>query len=247
MTRLSCPGIVFGLIAAQSIAAYGDQVFFAREFLYTNEFKMGRDVFPEGFSMALSPRGIYIAGTFHLPSATTMTGGFPEPEGFIRGYTVAGHDRWTRQVAEPSAPFVSRMAADGASLYVAGTLGFGHTDLFLRKYDEAGNESWVRRTRISEGGYHIATGLAVDATGIYLAGRAAPSRGILQKYSLSGDELWSRTMSTFHIGDVAVDASGVYVAGWSTDTTGFVRKYTPGGEELWTREIDAGKICVCRT
>jgi outer membrane protein assembly factor BamB len=139
------------------------------------------------------------------------------------------------------------MVADASSLYVAGSVGFGRTDLFLRKYDEAGNELWSRRMRISEGAYHVATGLAVDASGIYVAGRTWSSQGVLRKYSPAGEELWSRTVSTFNIGTVSADVSGLYVAGWTDGTTGVIRKYAAGGDELWTRQIDAGQVCACRT
>jgi uncharacterized protein (TIGR03437 family) len=248
MIRFNCSGVVFAVMAVSSATAYGEQVFFAREFLYTNEFKMGRDLFPEGSSMALSPRGIFVAGTFYLPS-TLVGAAVPEPRAYIRAYDTSGIERWTREIAEATVAFTSLMTADATSLYVTGSLGYGHTELFLRKYDEAGNELWSRRVRIPEGVYHVATGLAVDASGIYLSARDGYgfASGVLRKYSPAGEELWSRTIREFNVGSVASHAGGIYVAGWADSTNGFVRKYTAGGEELWTRQIDAGQVCACRT
>src|SRR6476620_9078187 len=99
MIRLIWPGMMFALIAVSCVAAHAEEVFFAREFLYTRTFKMGIDLFPEGSSMTVSPRGIYVAGTFNPPSALPGAG-FPEPQAFIRGYDVSGNQRWTRQIAE---------------------------------------------------------------------------------------------------------------------------------------------------
>ena len=64
MNWLHSFGIVFTLAMVNVACAYGDEVFFAREFLYTRTFKMGIDLFPDGFPMASNPRGIYVAGTF---------------------------------------------------------------------------------------------------------------------------------------------------------------------------------------
>lgn len=237
-----CSLILFALIAVGAVAVYGEQVFFAREFLYTNEFKMGRDLFPEGSTMALSPRGIFVAATFNLPSAFPGAIGL-EPRAYIRAYDTSGIERWTREISEEAVAFPSLMGADTTSLYVAGSVGFGRTDLFLRRYDDAGNELWSRKIRISDG-YHVATGLALDASGIYVAGWNGFS-GILRRYSPAGDELWSRTMSVFNLGGVAVHSSGIYLVGWSDPATGFLRKYTTGGDEMWTREVDTGHVCAC--
>jgi hypothetical protein len=45
---IGCSRIASAPIAVNGVGAYGEQVFFAREFLYTNEFRMGFDLFPEG-------------------------------------------------------------------------------------------------------------------------------------------------------------------------------------------------------
>jgi uncharacterized protein (TIGR03437 family) len=87
--------------------------------------------------------------------------------------------------------------------------------------------------------------LAVDTSGIYLAGWIGYSQAIVRKYSTAGDELWTRTMSVFNAGGVVVNAGSVYFVGWIDNASGFVRKYSPEGDELWTRPVDTGQICSC--
>src|SRR5262249_33873006 len=74
------------------------------------------------------------------------------------------------------------VTSDG-SVYIAGQVGgylpgetsAGGFDSFLRKYDTAGNELWTRQfgTSPSDGnGFDVIHGIAVDDTGVYVAGTA---------------------------------------------------------------------------
>jgi uncharacterized protein (TIGR03437 family) len=236
MSHLIRCGVVFALLALSGVG-HADELFYARDFSYTRQFKMGSDVAAEESSAAYASGGLYVAAAFHSPSY-----GFDD-QGFMRRYDASGNEVWTRQMPVTNA-FPSKMAADAAFIYVAGSIGFGRTDFFLSKYDTSGNELWSRQARITAGGYHVVTGLALDTSGIYVAVWDGFKQGLLRKYSTAGDELFSRTMTVFTSGGVAVEATGVYLLGWIDSTTGFVRKYIDSGE-LWTRTVDTGKVCQC--
>ena len=135
MTRFIGPVIVLALGGAP---AFGDEVFSAREFLYTRVFKMGSDLFPERPPVALSPQGIYLGGSFFIPpTAATRTRRKPRAS---YGSTMQWVTRSGRARSPARDVFPSLMAADATSLYVAGSIGFGKTDFFVGKYDEDGNE-----------------------------------------------------------------------------------------------------------
>ena len=229
-------GIVAALMAA-GVAARAQQIFYARDFLYTREFKIGSDLF-ESFASAPGPGGIYIAGAFQFPPY-----GF-DFQAFMRRYDASGNEIWTKQILAANA-FPTQLAGDDASVYVAGSIGFGRTDFFLSKYDAAGNELWSRQARISDGGYHVVTGLTVNASAVYITVWNGSNQALFRKYSPAGDELWSRAVAVFTSGGAAADASGAYMLTWTDSTAGFLHKYTTAGDELWTRPVDTGKVCQC--
>ena len=106
--------------------------------------------------------------------------------------------------------------------FTAGTLsgqkssGTGQ-DIFIRKYDLSGNEMWT--SQFGGGG---ATSIAVNSTGVYVAGSGGstiPGQAgsqFLRKYDASGNAIWTRQFGGYledFARGVAVDATGVYVAG----------------------------------
>jgi uncharacterized protein (TIGR03437 family) len=231
------------IVVLTSAPAYADDVFSAREFLYTRQFRQGQDLIPSGFPLALGADGVYVAGSFFVPSALPTSSG-PNAQAFVRKYDASGNEIWTRPITTLNT-FPSLMAADSRSLYVAGSIGFGNTDLFVRKLDASGNELWSRQARISEGAYHVVTGLALDTTGVYVAVWGGFSLGVLKKYSPDGDELWSHTLNAFNMGGLAVDASGLYAIVWSDRNSESIHKLTAGGNEIWVRPIETDEVCAC--
>ncbi|MBI2820490.1 MAG: hypothetical protein HYX73_10970, partial [Acidobacteria bacterium] len=109
--------------------------------------------------------------------------------------------------------------------------------------------------------YDEAWGVAVDATGVYVAGitgGALPGQtsvggddAFVRKYDFSGNLLWTHQFGTSNPDSargVAVDAAGVYVVGTilsgslpgqtsAGNYDAFVRKYDSNGNELWTRQF----------
>src|SRR5437763_13816483 len=107
--------------------------------------------------MALQPRGIYVTCAFQIAGI--------DFQAYLRRYDLSGNEMWTRQIAADTFP--TAIAVDATAVYVAGHTGVGHNELFVRKYDESGNELWSRRMLIQQNAYHVASGLAADASGVY--------------------------------------------------------------------------------
>jgi len=105
--------------------------------------------------------------------------------------------------------------------------------------------------RPSEAASALASGVAVDATGVYVAGWSAGGV-FLRKYDARGDEMWTRQIGTAGRNsggpgahtppDLAVDSTGVYVVGTLANQTAFMRKYDLNGNELWTRQFGSPAV-----
>jgi len=121
-----------------------------------------------------------------------------------------------------------------------------------------GQIEWIRQfgTAMSEDAFAI----AVDVTGVYVAGRtlgslpgqtnAGYSDAFVCKFDSQGNMLWTRQFGTQTADDalaVAADGSNVYVAGGTSGTLpgqtnhggsdAFLRAYDEKGNELWTRQF----------
>ena len=119
---------------------------------------------------------------------------------------------------------------------------------------------WIRQ--FGTDGGDEGWGIALDATGVYVAGwtfstfpgqtNAGAEDAFVRKYDASGTVLWTRQFGTFNQDyalSVAVNQSGagVYVGGhtWATlpgqtsagGLDAFVRMYDRDGNELWTRQF----------
>ena len=218
----------------------------------------------EAIAVAVDATGVYVAGDTNgtLPGQTSS--GFTDA--FVRKYKPDGNELWTRQFASTRGGVVAEgVAVDATGVYVVGrTSGTlpgqdraGGNDAFVRKYDGNGTELWTRQFGTSDSDQ--ATGVAVDATGVYVAGAtertipgqifARDTEVFVRKYDPSGTEQWIRqfgTLVTDWAEGVTVDATGVYVVGWTSGDLGrdraggidaFVRKYDANGTAQWTRQF----------
>ena len=165
---------------------------------------------------------------------------------------------WARQFGTAGEDAIRTVSAGDYGVFVAGEVGgeiASLGDAFLSRYDTGGDEVWSERF----GGARI-EGLAVDATGVYVAGlteAALPGEVyqgswdvFVRKYGFDGRLLWTDQFGSEErdrASAIAVDASGVYVAGvtegglGSQDPAGnldvFVRKYSLAGVPLWIRQF----------
>ena len=187
---------------------------------------------------------------------------------FLRRYDRYGNESWTRQFGPATTAEVSAtgVAANAGGVFVAGwtraPLGgsqIGDYDAFVRKYDLNGTEQWTRQFGISQSTVQ-ANGVAVDGTGVYVAGyvdccgaslvQGQPSGGtdaFVRKYDLDGKELWTRQFGSIDIdraAAIAVDITGVYVAGTTQGALAgpqgqmdfFVVKFDADGKTIWVKQ-----------
>jgi hypothetical protein len=141
---------------------------------------------------------------------------------------------------------------------LAGQISAGAQDVFVRKYDSAGNELWTRQ--FGTPADDETNGVAVDATGIYVAGytygafpgqvNSGGADVFVRKYDFAGNVLWTRQLGGADddfAGNVAAGPSGVYVVGTtrgalpgqpgqgSGNRDAFLLKYDTAGNLIWTR------------
>jgi autotransporter-associated beta strand protein len=259
-------GVTAGTLPGQINA--GDQDAFVRKYdasgrlLWTRQF--GTSSFDVANEIVADASGVYVVGyTWGTLAGQTSAGDY---DAFVRKYDAAGHVVWTRQFGTTGEDFGAGIALDASGVFVTGTtsshfpgqVNVGFDDVFVRKYDAAGNEVWTRQSGTSD--VDIATGIAVDASGVYVVGDTfgtfpgQPSAGdqdaFVLHYDASGTELWSRQIATIGAdfpSNPAADGSGVYVAGFVDGTLpgqtsagagdAFVRRYDEAGNEIWTRQF----------
>jgi hypothetical protein len=221
--------------------------------VWTRQFAVG--TYSEGRAIAASASDVYVAGA-------------ARDDAYVRKFDTNGKDVWTRQIgtAADVEDQIRGIALDSTGVYVAGSTAdvlpgqssAGNADAFVRKYDAAGNEQWTRQFGSSS--FDQARGIAVNASGVYVAGMTAgalpdqTSAGaqdaFLRKYDAGGKELWTRQFGTKKLEEVTgitADDTGVYVVGSTfgvlpgqTGAGGsdlFIRKYDAEGKELWTRQF----------
>jgi uncharacterized repeat protein (TIGR01451 family) len=167
--------------------------------------------------------------------------------------------QWFRQFGTgPSADFARAVDSSG-NVYVAGSTGgvlagtssAGDDDVFVRKYDANGMVVWTQQFGTASN--DAALGIAVDATGVYVAGGVSGTLSgqtsggqdaFVRKYDASGMVVWTHQFGSA-ANDIAsgitADASGIYVAGSAGDDA-FVRKYDASGTELWNRQFGTADI-----
>jgi autotransporter-associated beta strand protein len=244
-------------------ASAGDWDVFVRKYdadgneLWSRQFgSAGED---DAFAVAADATGVYVAGDTN--GALPGQGNAGRFDAFVRKFDAAGNELWTRQFGTGGIDVALGVAVDASGVYLGGftddTLpdqsSSGGVDAFVRKYDAAGNELWTRQ--FGTGDEVFARGIAVSASGVYVAGfafgafpgqtNAGDADAFVRKFDAAGNELWTREFGSAAEDDafaVAADATAVYVAGETAGTfagakDAFVRKFDAAGNELWTRQF----------
>jgi beta-propeller repeat-containing protein len=183
-------------------------------------------------------------------------------DAYLRRYDPDGNELWTRQFGLGNYAEGRAIAATVSEVYVAGAV---RDDVFVRKYDANGKELWTRQFGTASDADDQVRGIALDNTGIYIAGSTADTLpgqtsagnadAFVRKYNPEGKELWTRQFGSSSFDQaraIAVNASGVYVTGLTTgvmpDKTSagshdvFLRKYDAAGKELWTRQFGSASL-----
>ncbi|MBI4302836.1 MAG: SBBP repeat-containing protein, partial [Chloroflexi bacterium] len=229
--------------------------------IWTRQFGTARGEIAYG--VAEDPTGFYVAGETYGTFPGQASAG--EGDAFVRKYDLSGNEIWTRQFGTAPNDYASSIAAGTTGIYVAGrTYGTlagqssaGDADDFVRKYDSGGNEIWTRQ--FGTASYDRAYAIAVDATGVYVAGmtnsgtfpdQAVEGGVFVRRYDSNGNEVWTRQFlfgTTSGCFDIAADSTGVYIVGITDgavpgqvsagDLDVFARKYDSAGNEVWTRQL----------
>ena len=225
------------------------------------------DSFDYGNAVAADAERAYVVG--HTGGA--LAGGSPgSVDAYVRAFDLSGNVLWTGEFGD-AYNFDSALgvAADATGVYVVGRtegtlpgeVSSGGYDLFIRKYDFIGNVSWTHQ--FGTVGYEQTAAVAVDPSGVYVAGDAngvfpgevgaGGGDAFLRKYDTAGTVIWTRQFGTDGNDGgyaVATDPSGVYVAGLTVGTfagetkssrfpsgDAFLVKYDSSGRFLWARQF----------
>jgi uncharacterized protein (TIGR03437 family) len=178
--------------------------------------------------VALDATGLYVSG-------------MNDAGGFLSKYSLAGEPAWTSQLSSSGGEIAipSAIATDSSGIYVTGS-AFQRTadglfipesrEAFVHKIGSNGTEQWARRVGgASEG---VVVSIAVDVSGIYLAGetedvlpgqcKAGSGDVFIRRYDSTGKEEWTRQFGTTgrdSAGNLALDSTGVYLSGASRGGT----------------------------
>jgi hypothetical protein len=120
--------------------------------------------------------GTYVAGVTQgaLPGQT-KAGSFTDTDAFVRKYDTAGTILWTYQFGSANPDSAFGVDVDASGVYVAGNTSgtlpgsTGSGSAFVRKYEANANLAWTRQFGPTSG-LAAPRGIAVDASGIYVAG-----------------------------------------------------------------------------
>jgi subtilisin-like proprotein convertase family protein len=185
--------------------------------------------------------------------------GFDLQAYYLRKYSPAGAEIWTRIVVNTSSLFLQGfingfVVVDGSdNPIVGGTMNANDgtsLDYFVAKYDPAGTQLWLRRFDANND-HDSLTALAVDTAGnVYAHGHgngSGPRNVYTVKWDPDGARSWVATYtSADDLGcDVAVHTDGsVYVlastTGYATDDDIILIKYNAAGGQEWLRRYNGG-------
>ncbi len=231
--------------------------------IWTRQF--GSPEAEQGLAVAVDATGVYTGGDTNgiLPG---VSGAAPF-DAFVRKYSHDGDVLWTRQFGGPSFDRVLGLTSDGSAVYAVGLTGnpppdpADCCDAFIRKLTVDGDDIWARQFGTT--GQDGATGVALDASGVYVGGvtnDAPPGlnrlRGehgaFVRKFSHTGDNLWLDQFGTPRfdaVSAVSAGALGIYVSGTTCHVLpgqgrnfeggcdAFVRSYSPLGSVHWTVQL----------
>lgn len=270
-------GYTFGSLAGFTNAGSYDA--FVRKYdangneLWSRQF--GTSESDVGLGVATDSTGVYVVGYTWgvLPGQAKVAS---SSDAFVRKYDSQGNEVWTRQFGASSGTGAEAITVNAAGIWVAGwtngvfpgEAGAGSTDAFVRMYDHNGNHLWTRQFGGTNGSSQdYASGLAHDATGIYVSGymtnsgalpgqvSAGATDAFVRKYDFTGNLLWTHQFGS--AGDdlafgIAAGITGVIVAGRTSSTLpgqvsmgswdAFARKFDAAGNILWTRQFGSSQL-----
>lgn len=250
-------GTTDGTLPGQSTAGRSDA--FVRKYspsgdlMWTRQFGTAEDDIITGIVVHSS--GVYIAGE----TGGTFPGG---PSGSGADIFIAklapdtGNTVWVRQYGvRGSFSGLGGVDADSTGVYVAGFHSSGDANIpggRLRRYDFDGNLVWERQIANANGSFFVLWSVSTHSSGVYMTGQVqesffgVPERGgngntsqivgMLRKYDVEGNELWTRKIKGKDSGGqaftggkrVRVSDAGVFV---SSNLSGLFAGQLPVGSQ----------------
>jgi hypothetical protein len=228
--------------------------------LWTREFGSTGD--DRALALAVNGGGVYVAGTTDGRLGQARRGGL---DGFVRKYSHAGAEQWTKQVGTALTDDVRAVAVDFLGVYVAGSTdgafestSNGGFDGFVQAYRSNGSTWWS--SQFGTTGTDEISAMAAGRSAIYVGGSTDgpfPEQvsqggidGFVRRLDHHGDEVWTRQFgspATDDVNGVSATAAGIFFAG-STDgafpdqtlvgeTDAFLAKFNARGVQLWTTQF----------
>jgi hypothetical protein len=188
---------------------------------------------------------------------------------FVQQWDQNGNVLWTREIGTPDFDRAYGIAVNANGVFVTGRTNgafpgqtnSGGIDAFVAEFDTSGNQVWL--TQFGTSSDDRGWGIALDDTGIYIAGRTEGSfpgytnqggdDAYTAKFDFNGNMLWLNEFGTpqFDRGTaVATDATGVYSSGYTDGALAgssygsldyYIRKYDTAGDVLWTIQFGTPK------
>jgi len=210
--------------------------------IWTRQFSFNENN-TEPFAIAVDDTGVYVAGRSLCSTYSDRCGGF------ALKMDHDGQSIWTHfWGTAPSGNLTTLVeawgiAVDGSRIYVTGDGTDGsHSTAVVSRLDQMGNEIWARTAGITPGAQAHASGIAVNATGIYVAGTLGTAD--VRRFDVDGNVTAEYGLGTIHgeiFESLVIDDSGIYVSGVpcppQCQFAATVRKYAYDGTILWTSEV----------
>ena len=194
-------------------------------------------------AVSVAPNGLYVAGGSE-----------------VRRYNLNSSLVWIADLDS----FVTGLAADSTGVYVVGSapaanydgVGFEQRNATLARLDSSGGLVWSRELTTSSDSVTTswASAVAVDSTGIYVAGYTLlfyryPLYGWVAKTDSNGNQSWVDRLDPIAITTaISSGPKAIYLSGYSRGCLGstssdvcpvqaYLTAIDPNGQTLWTREI----------
>jgi hypothetical protein len=184
------------------------------------------------YAIALDFQGNLLLG------GVTTRNAMDSPSTFVAKYTPNIEPVWVRQLVDSRDP--AKVAADSTgNVFVLSTKGD-----FLSKLSPEGEQLWSRQQDIAVG---VWNGMTVDQSGDVILAGANDNGAFLEKYSSSGDALWTKDWGGGQGSEadaVAVDVSGAIFVVTTTPVGGApnpapvaLEKCTVTGDVVWSATL----------
>jgi hypothetical protein len=214
--------------------------------------------------VAADATGVY-AGGFTMGAMTGQTF-YGSTDAYVAKFSLTGQQLWLHEFGGKNVDRVQAVASDGTYLYVTGytaeslyCLPFqGEQDCFAQKWSQAGELIWTYE--FGTPGETRCYGIAVNSTGIFIAGRTSEAFagqidiGLLDAFvtelDFDGNMVWLNEFGTTEPDrgwGIALDTTGVYVTGrfgaaypgqkYEGDDDSFMAKFSFTGDIIWVDEF----------